>query len=166
VFAHKAPAVVQLTPTSLDDACGHESTLLQVTGAFTATFDHQGSCSVSSVDEGTLSALFFSPGVGQVTLSMKRYHGPGTYQTGLDPPTGAHGGPSRAGVVKFGDPGGSWGLDVSADQPGTIQVAAAGPGGASGTVDTVSRSRDEPPTFVRVSGRWSCTTAPGAAGPG
>ena len=89
VFAHKASAVVQLTPTTLDEACGHKSTALQLTGAFTATFDRQGSCSVSSVDGGTLSALFYSPGVGQVTLSMKRYHGPGTYQTGLDPPTGA-----------------------------------------------------------------------------
>ena len=167
VFAHKAPAVVQLTPTSLDDACGHKSTLLQVTGAFTATFDRQGSCSVSSVDGGTLSAVFYSTGVGQVTLSMKRYHGPGIYQTGLDPPSGARGGPSRAAVVKFGEPGGgSWGVDVSADQPGTIDVATASPGGASGAVDTVSRSRDEPPTFVHVTGRWSCTTAPGATGPG
>ena len=167
VFAHKASAVVQLTPTTLDEACGHKSTALQLTGAFTATFDRQGSCSVSSVDGGTLSALFYSPGVGQVTQSMKRYHGPGTYQTGLDPPTGARGGPSRAAVVKFGEPGGgSWGVDVSADEPGTITVDAAGPGGASGTVETVSRSRDEPPTFVRVTGRWSCTTAPGATGPG
>jgi len=55
--------------------------------------------------------------------------------------------------------GGSWGVDVSADEPGTIDVATASPGGASGTVETVSRSRDEPPTFVRVTARWSCTTA-------
>jgi hypothetical protein len=168
LFAHKAPAVLNLTPTTLDEACGHESTNLGVTGAFTATFDRQGSCALSTTSNPpTLSALFYTYGVGQVTLEIKRYTGPGTYQTGLDPPTGARGGPSRAAVVKFGEPGGgSWGVDVSADQPGTIQVAAAGPGGASGTVDTVSRSRDEPPTFVRVSGRWSCSTAPGATPPG
>jgi hypothetical protein len=168
LFAHKSPAVVQLTPTTLDDACGHESTNLQVTGAFTATFDRQGSCALSTTsDPPTLSALFYAAGVGQVTLEIKRYTGPGTYQTGLDPPTGTRGGPSRAAVVKFGEPGGgSWGVDVSAEEPGTIRVDAAGPGGASGTVDTVSRSRDEPPTFVRVSGRWSCATAPGAKPPG
>jgi hypothetical protein len=166
LFGHKDGAAVRLAPTTRDEACGRKSTELNVTGAWTATFRRQGSCSVSNLgDPQTLSALFveYETG-GQVTLEIRRYTGPGTYRTGLDPPSGANGGPSRAAVVKFGEPGGgSWGVDVSADEPGTIRVDTAGPGGATGQVDTVSRSPGEPPTTVHVGGRWSCAPAPGAS---
>ena len=148
LWGHKTGAAIRLVPTTRAEACGRTSTNLSVFGAFTATFDRQGSCRVSTSvgNDPVLIGLFEdSQRTGQVAFEIRPYTGPGTY--------------TKAPLVtKYGETGGYWNHYES----GTITVASESAGGWRGTVDNgVSSQPNDPDSRVTVAGGWSCAPPPG-----
>lgn len=150
LWGHKTGAAIRLVPTTRAEACGRTSTNLSVFGAFTATFDRQGSCRVSTSvgNDPVLIGLFEdSQRSGQIAFEIRPYTGPGTY--------------TKAPLVtQYGGTGGYWNHYES----GTITVASESAGGWRGTVDNgVSSQPNDPDSRVTVTGGWSCAPPPGVA---